>query len=306
MLSSLESGIGLDVVLWLQGQSNGLFDILAQVLHLLGLPEFFIPALVLVYWSLDRRLGIRLLFALAIALLISTGLKEMFQRPRPFSVSDAVVPLVDQAGYGLPSGHVAIALAVWGYAVYWYRLWRALVPLGVYVLLVSWSRMYLGVHYPQDVAVGLVLGGLTLWSYIWLAEHFPTFWKRLALQPQVALVVLVTLVSFVFLFQDEAGQALSGVLLGSGLGLIMEGRWINFRADGTIRQRALRYGAGVALTLLLFFGLRALFEGLEPQALLRALRYGLVAWIATFGWPWLAIRLGWMEQAASREIAKTL
>lgn len=60
-----------------------------------------------------------------------------------------------------PSGHVAFAasLAIAFYWIFDRTRWRALVLLGgaLMVLVVAWSRLYLGVHYPTDVLASCVL-----------------------------------------------------------------------------------------------------------------------------------------------------
>jgi len=72
MLHDLETGIGLDVVVWLQEHGNGVFDALAHALDFAGLTWFFLLTLTLIFWSVDKNLGRRLLFALLFELLSSS------------------------------------------------------------------------------------------------------------------------------------------------------------------------------------------------------------------------------------------
>lgn len=84
-----------------------------------------------------------------------------------------------ERGTSFPSAHAANSMALTVLAMcFWPRLRRGLWALP---LLVGWSRVYLGKHYPLDVLGGWVLGALLGWG-IWLA------WKRLA--PRLKMAVL--------------------------------------------------------------------------------------------------------------------
>jgi membrane-associated phospholipid phosphatase len=300
MLTSLETGAGLDVVLWLQANGNSLFDALGRLFHNLGLPIFFMPVLALMYWSVNKNLGRRMLFALVLSITIHTALKLLFRAPRPYQVSDLVIPLVSQTGYGIPSGHVADGLVVWGYVIYTLKrrwLWGLL---ALYTAVMMWARMYVGVHYPQDVLAGLVVGIAALWVFLRIADSLEAAWERLNLQSQIALVLLTVIFMVSFLFGSEDGMAGAGALLGAGLGYILETHAIKFSVAGSVIQRILRYVIGIVLTLALFFGLDALFEGHEPADVLRILRYAAVTFFAMAGWPWLMGRLG-----LSRDVVDT-
>ncbi|MBZ0301131.1 MAG: hypothetical protein K8J31_15395, partial [Anaerolineae bacterium] len=113
MFEALETGFGLDVVLALQASRSGLLDGLALILNSMGGPLFYLIVLLLVYWSLNRRIGVRLTAALIVGGVANGLLKAFFHRPRPNLVSDLVMPLVHEPGYGIPSGHVMISLVVW-------------------------------------------------------------------------------------------------------------------------------------------------------------------------------------------------
>lgn len=126
-------------------------------------------------WLLVRRewwpLGIGVI-TITGGRLINNGLKDVFGRERPhFSP-----PLATEPSAGFPSGHAMMATLGYGFLVVllWTRLpdRRMRIALAastaVYVLLIGFSRLYLGVHYPSDVIAGYTMGGawLLLWSGI--------------------------------------------------------------------------------------------------------------------------------------------
>lgn len=103
---------------------------------------------------------------------VVTGLKHLFQRTRPEEVFSDI-------GYSFPSGHSFFAVVIYGLIGYWFSrdaspLQRRWVWAGVTlaVLLVGFSRMYLGVHFPTDVAAGYSVGMAWLWGCLSLPQAF--------------------------------------------------------------------------------------------------------------------------------------
>ena len=92
--------------------------------------------------------------------------KVIANRPRPYEVvADAVLRQRPALGTSFPSSHTAVTLAVVIALVPF--LPRALAGIAVaYAVLVGWSRVYLGVHYPLDVlagaGIGMAVGGAVL------------------------------------------------------------------------------------------------------------------------------------------------
>ena len=102
------------------------------------------------------------------ALVMTAALKAVIGRPRPFeSLSGVRVKHQWSAlGASFPSGHAASAFAI--ATVLSLRYPSTLVAVGSYgwAMLISYGRIYLGVHYPSDVLAGAVLGsGLALLAW---------------------------------------------------------------------------------------------------------------------------------------------
>jgi membrane protein DedA with SNARE-associated domain/membrane-associated phospholipid phosphatase len=97
-------------------------------------------------------------------------LKGLFARPRPFFEH----PLLIETSYSFPSGHAMESFVLYGmlayFAVLALKTWRARVAVvfasALLVLLIGFSRMYLGVHYLSDVVAGYAAGGVWLCTLI--------------------------------------------------------------------------------------------------------------------------------------------
>jgi len=92
--------------------------------------------------------------------------KAVADRPRPYEViADAVLRQQPAHGTSFPSSHTAVTVAV--VIALLPFLPRALAVVAIaYAVLVGWSRVYLGVHYPLDVlggaGIGMAVGGAVL------------------------------------------------------------------------------------------------------------------------------------------------
>ena len=110
-------------------------------------------------WSRRSLAGTTLVTAACVwtADLVATGIKPIAARPRPFeSVPDADPLLGATVGSSFPSGHAATSFA--GAVVLSLLVRRAVPLLFALAVLIAFSRVYVGVHYPLDVIGGAALG----------------------------------------------------------------------------------------------------------------------------------------------------
>ncbi|MCX4542085.1 phosphatase PAP2 family protein [Streptomyces sp. NBC_01565] len=124
---------------------------------------------VAVWWRARRQDGSRAValavlapLATAVAYVVSELVKSVVDEERPCrAVAGAAIPLVECPAFGdwsFPSNHSAIAgAAAVALALAVRRLAAVTIPLA---LLMAFSRVFVGVHYPHDVTLGLLLGGL--------------------------------------------------------------------------------------------------------------------------------------------------
>lgn len=137
-----------------------------------------LAVLALVPWVLFGRAARRQLLgvclAMALAWLAVRGIRETVQVARPFELGLGRQWLAHAASASFPSFHAAVAGA-WAaglamFALHRPRLWLALA--GGVALAIAWSRVFLGLHFVSDIAVGLLLGAAcaltTRQGFAWL------------------------------------------------------------------------------------------------------------------------------------------
>ncbi len=284
----------------------------------MGSEEFFLLILPVFYWNIDKRHAKQLGYLFLMSVLVLYALKHMVREPRPYWIDPDIGRSVSDS-YGFPSGHVTLTVVLALFLAAWVRRWWAwLLAIG-YIILMGVSRVYLGVHFPQDVIGGIVLGGLILLAFALWQQQFATSYSKRTLGRRMLVVVLIPIVlaaayivamivigapdltvpwaSHIPLAEMESMEGVAtglGALLGFAIGITLEGSRIRFQTQGTFWQHLGRIFLGYAGTLVLWAGLDAIFPG-EPAWLalpLRVLRYmAILLWVTYFA-PWLFVRLG--------------
>lgn len=130
--------------------------------------KYFIVGLVLlVFLAGKRRIGCKMAIVFLLSYLANKTLKYTFGLPRPSHI-DPTLGLLTIRNPGFPSGAAQTAVIILGIILYeWKSKWKWLIgPL--FALVLSFSRLYLGVHFPTDLLGGWIVGGFLLWIYLQL------------------------------------------------------------------------------------------------------------------------------------------
>jgi undecaprenyl-diphosphatase len=160
-------------------------------------------------------------------------------------------------------------------------------------LLIAFSRLYLGVHYPQDVIGGLVLGAGYLALWLWVEPHVRSRLSRLRLELRYALAILIPSLVLALMPTEDTAAAMGGAA-GMGVGYLLDGHTTRFSAQGTPVNRLLRGVLGLAIVVVAYLALRAL-SGLVPiegaaGLAWRALQYALLGFVGGWAAPWIFVR----------------
>jgi len=314
--------LGVRLIVAFQGL-GGWLGLPMKIFSFLGTEDFFMFVLPVLYWCVDSRLGIRVAFILMFSTGVNDALKLAFHGPRPYWYNTEVKPFASETSFGVPSGHAQNAFALWGMMAAWLKKWWGWLVAALVIFFIGISRLYLGVHFPHDVLVGWLIGGLLLWLMLRVWDPTAAWLKKISLGGQVLVaffaslvLILLPLIPYLWLkltnWQPDPAWASfatdavtlsgaftsAGTLFGLGIGLAWLTRQGGFKTSGTWWKLALRFLLGVAGVLVIRYGLKFIFpEGETVLAfLLRYLRYTLIgAWVAG-GAPWTFIRLKLAEK----------
>lgn len=117
-------------------------------------------ALFLLFVPPTRMTGVKLAYTQLIVTLVVQVFKRLTARIRPFNALESICPLRTEKDYSFPSGHTAAAfctaLVLGSFLPVLGAIWMLV------AMLVAYSRIYVGVHYPSDVLAGGIIGiGIT-------------------------------------------------------------------------------------------------------------------------------------------------
>ncbi len=280
---------------WLQANIGEAAGFVISELSFFG-EELMITAVVgFLYWSYDKRFGKFLgLNALAVCIW-NPMIKNMFLRLRPYFESDEIQLLrkIDKSadiydiaaqGYSFPSGHSANSVGVFGsLAAYTRKRWLTVLAV-IFPLLVGFSRVYTGAHYPSDVLAGWAIGLIAIVVVSWLQRVIKKQWI-------LCVILLVTALPGFFYCKSSDFFTSYGMLLGFTIGVPFEERFVGFENTRNPVRAILRVIGGGTV----YFGLNALLKlpfssefldgGTFAAYLVRTLRYTVVFFICIAVYP---------------------
>ena len=230
----------------------------------------FVPALVL-FWCIDKKRGSKVLLSWGTALGVGAFLKTIFCVYRPWIRDARIQPpddvLTGATGYSFPSGHSVSSGGFWNGLAVSYKKYKPLVVFCVCMVFITmFSRLYFGVHTPQDVLVGCAVGLLCAIGMGKLCDvmdaHPDRDWIVLA-AATVLVAALLCYISFKQYPMDYIdGQLIvdpkkmtvdgfkdPGRFYGIVLGWFLERRFVRFDAGGTAQQKVMRALVGGILVI---------------------------------------------------------
>ena len=272
----------IEILLALQNFRNGFGGIFATFLSKMtfGGELDTVPVIMAaVYWCFSKAFGTYLLMGWSGTRILNGALKVTACAYRPWIRDPRIIPygnaIQTATGYSFPSGHSMNAATVYGGVTVRKDMPKILRSvLGLVVLLVAFSRNFLGVHTPQDTLVGITLGFLVMWLTFKLMQWLETHPEKDILVASTGIFLAIIVAVYAALKSYPVDYDANGKILVDGMkmandtfrcvgwclgilvGWILERRYVNFSTDNlSLVKRTTRLATG----LLLYYAVYLIF-----------------------------------------------
>lgn len=141
-------------------RSDGLTFIMLFITNFCNPIILILLSLVILLICKDKKMGLIIIINLLVSILLNIIFKGIIQRDRPLEDF-----LITESGYSFPSGHSMVSMAYYGLIIYFiYKKIKAkrvrnvlMILIGLLILAIGFSRIYLGVHFASDVIGGFLI-----------------------------------------------------------------------------------------------------------------------------------------------------
>lgn len=277
----------------------------AAVTHL-GEEVFFLAIAILFYWCISKRQGYYILMTGVVGSVINQWLKIVCRIPRPWILDKNFKPVgaaIEEAtGYSFPSGHTQNIAGTFGCIGKYNKQRWIKISSAVIIVLVAFSRMYLGVHTPLDVATSLGVAAALVFAFHFVFRTEESTDKYMLWVTIGAVVFSIAFIIYVFLIPTESFTAeadlanlasakknaatLTGCLFGLGLVYPLDKFVIKFDTKGRWYSQLIKFAVGIGIVLGIKIGLSAPLVSLfGNEYVARAVRYFIIVAFAGGAWP---------------------
>lgn len=195
---------------------------MAALTHL-GSKTFFALLLLYIFWCVNKRIAVIIGLTLVISTALNDILKTAFNSPRPdpIHLTEKIARLNimhSPPNEGFPSGHTQSAIVFWGLLAYFVRRRTFTLCALFLIMIIPYTRIYLGVHFLGDIAGGIVIGAVILFMVVKSAHHYDSLWNMRRLSALILFLFIPLLLLLVF--HEYAIAKLLGFLSGFSIGFI--------------------------------------------------------------------------------------
>lgn len=243
----------MELIYLIQSYSNNFLDTFFQIVTMMGEDTFFIIVVGIVFWTVNKRFAYQMAFVYLSSGLINWFIKEIFKVTRIIGMEGVRSLRVETAGgYSFPSGHTQSAASFWTLLMLKFKKRYFYILAVILMLLVAFSRLYLGVHRPIDVIFGLIIG------FAWVFTANIIFEKFEKDNVRTAVMIIPVILLLMMYVQNDTFYKASGTLISLLLGYIIENRYIKYSVKSKIGFQLVKIIIGFAIIVLIKEGLKVL------------------------------------------------
>lgn len=285
----MDMEIQKQILLFFSRTHTGFQNYLVQAFTIFAEEYLLIAIALFVYWCISKKKGFITAFSLLTAMNVMGVAKAIVRFPRPWTVIEDldVVRQNTATGYSFPSGHTTCASSAYtSLAITFRKRWLSILC-AVLILLVGLSRMYLCVHWPMDVAGGLLIGcGVSFLMASWLGRLYDDKARSIKVAIMIGIFFCAGMLVFsIFLLLEKidatAFEDLNitfAMFGGLGFGFAIERSHFDFEIEeGSWGRKIIRYLIGMLGVLIVMIVFKAILKATGTyNPLTRGLRYMLV------------------------------
>lgn len=280
---------------FMQSFRNGFFDGFFNGVSFLGEEYIYIVVLCILYFAVNKKMCEHMGLVLFFSLVFNTVLKGIFMAERPYQkYPDIIQELRHAEGSSFPSGHTQSFSAFVFAGAFWLRKKAVLIGAGVMSVMMALSRIYLGVHWLEDVVAALILGYVS--AYV-LYRIFMKYRDDDALRMKLYVGILIVFLPFPIIFSGNSDIFKAyGLMAGFTLAMFLEKRYVNFTMDVAVWQKILRVVLGIVMMVFLLvlldtIGDKIAEEGELLMNIFGFFKYGLMVSLGLGGVPFIMKKL---------------
>ena len=240
---AIDDQMSYDLLLALQDLREVMPDWFTSIMLFVSSTPFYllipVAMAVFVFLCVDKRSGEWMMMNISLANYIGHLLKDVVANPRPWVEDDRIVPeeraLGDSAGYSTPSGHtVCIAAGLGTLITILKKRWATVLFLAM-ILIVMFSRLYLGVHTLLDVVSGALFAAIIIainWCLIRISYRDEN--RYIAVAALYAVIVITATMIWVLVTDDyDSLLKTGGFIIGTMVGRVVEHQYIGYEVRKT-------------------------------------------------------------------------
>ena len=243
----------MEVISFLQSFSSDFLNYVMIFITSFGSLYVLIALSAIIYWCCNKKIGYKMAVILSYSSVLNNFVKGFVQTPRPIGV-DGISSFGEftAIGYSFPSGH-AQNITTFGANLYIFTRKKSVFILSLLlIILVSISRLYLGLHWPTDIFGGIILA---LIVSILLNEVLVKL-NRLKANLLVGSFILFFILGSLFIDWNDMGQdyyKTMGIFVGIYIGHLFESKYVNFNPIASGVDNVMKLIIGGFTTALLYF-----------------------------------------------------
>lgn len=306
----------MEFLYFLQSIRNPVFDFLFDLVTKLGEETVFLAVAIFFFWCVNKREGFYILITGLFGTVINQGLKMACRIERPW-ILDPNFQIIESAraeatGYSFPSGHTQNIAGTFGsIGRFSSKLWVRITSI-VIIVLVAFSRMYLGVHTPYDVVVSLGIATLLVFILHPFFANEERFERSFPWIVGIATIFALGLLIYVNLLPSsidgveqiyidsyalniESARKNAATLFGCMTGLLVvypiDRFYTRFKTEARWYAQVIKLAVGLGIVILIKSVMQAPLEAVvglftdAPTLIARGIRYFLIVIFAGGVWP---------------------